>query len=146
MLPNYLDFSSDPKATLLECLKELSPDKVAVLVDENTKRHCLPLVNSDLDIIQIQSGEGYKNLNTCNLIWEHMTSLGFSRNSVLINLGGGVIGDMGGFAASTYKRGIRFINMPTTLLSMVDASLGGKLGVDFNDLKITLASLMTQTR
>ena len=111
--------------------------KVAILVDNNTKKDCLPKI-PQLDssiIIEIKSGEEHKNINTCKFIWKQLTSHHFDRNSLLINLGGGVIGDMGGFAASTYKRGIDFIQVPTTLLAMVDASVGGKLGVDFNGLK-----------
>ena len=111
--------------------------KVAILVDENTKQNCLPKL-PQLDnsiIIEIKSGEEHKNINTCNFIWKQLTANHFDRNSLLINLGGGLIGDMGGFAASTYKRGIDFIHVPTTLLAMVDASIGGKLGVDFNGLK-----------
>ena len=111
--------------------------KVAILVDENTKRDCLnklPKIDSAL-IIEIKSGEEYKNISTCNLIWEQLTINNFDRNALLINLGGGVISDMGGFCATTYKRGLEFIHIPTTLLAMVDASVGGKLGVDFNGLK-----------
>ena len=92
----------------------------------------------DLDvskIIEIQSGEIHKTLDTCQHIWSEMTNASLTRNSLLINLGGGVIGDMGGFCASTYKRGIRFLNIPTTLLAAVDANIGGKLGIDFNGFK-----------
>lgn len=135
MLPDYLIFSDNPQLALKEALEQINPDHVAIVVDENTKKHCLPLLNHDLNLIELQSGEVNKNLESCKVLWEEMTDLGFSRNSLLINLGGGVIGDMGGFAAATYKRGIRFINFPTTLLSMVDASIGGKLGIDFNGLK-----------
>ena len=111
--------------------------KIGILVDENTKEFCLPLL-LDLKesiIIEIKSGEKNKDINSCNFIWEELKKNDFDRNSLLINLGGGVIGDMGGFCASTYKRGIDFIQIPTTLLAMVDASVGGKLGVDFNGLK-----------
>ena len=111
--------------------------KVAVLVDENTKRDCLyklPKIENPL-IIEIKSGEEHKNISTCNFIWEQLTINNFDRNSLLINLGGGVIGDMGGFCAATYKRGLEFINIPTTLLAMVDASVGGKLGINFKGLK-----------
>jgi len=111
--------------------------KVAILVDENTKRDCLhklPKIENAL-IIEIKSGEEHKNISTCNLIWEQLTINNFDRNSLLINLGGGVIGDMGGFCAATYKRGLEFIHIPTTLLAMVDASVGGKLGIDFKGLK-----------
>jgi len=111
--------------------------KVAILVDENTKMDCLyklPKIENAL-IIEIKSGEEYKNISTCNFIWEQFTINNFDRNSLLINLGGGVIGDMGGFCATTYKRGLEFIHIPTTLLAMVDASVGGKLGIDFKGLK-----------
>ena len=111
--------------------------KVAILVDENTKRDCLfklPQIENAL-IIEIKSGEEYKNISTCNLIWEQLTVNNFDRNALLINLGGGVIGDIGGFCAATYKRGLEFIHIPTTLLSMVDASVGGKVGIDFKGFK-----------
>jgi len=134
--PEYLHFSNSPDQTIRKIIDSLSPDKVAMLVDENTKEYCLPLLStSEALVVEIKSGEQNKNLTTCETIWEQMTQFGMSRKSLLINLGGGVIGDMGGFAASIFKRGIRFVNMPTTLLSMVDASIGGKLGIDFNGLK-----------
>ena len=107
-----------------------------MLVDENTAQHCLPFFDhANHLIIEIKSGELNKNLRTCEQIWEALTKSGFSRKSLLVNVGGGVIGDMGGFAASTYKRGVRFVNYPTTLLAMVDANIGGKLGIDFMGLK-----------
>lgn len=136
-LPNYISFTDDPYNTLNATISKLSPDLIAYLVDENTEGLCLPLLKlgKDANIIRIQSGEIFKNLNSCELIWTQMTSLGFTRKSVLVNVGGGVIGDMGGFAASTYKRGIRFINVPTTLLAAVDANIGGKLGIDFCGFK-----------
>ncbi|HOU47323.1 MAG TPA: 3-dehydroquinate synthase, partial [Chitinophagales bacterium] len=86
---------------------------------------------SNFIIIQTQSGEENKNLMTCENIWQQLIQKNFDRKALIINLGGGVIGDMGGFAASCYKRGIDFINIPTTLLSQVDSSIGGKLGIDF---------------
>ncbi len=136
-IPEYISFTSDPKNEIIKVLNDLKPDKIAYLVDENTKAHCLPVLelNEGENIIEIKSGEINKNLNTCQNIWEAMTNFGFSRKSILVNLGGGVIGDMGGFAASTYKRGIRFVNIPTTLLAAVDANIGGKLGIDFRGFK-----------
>ena len=115
----------------------LTYSKVAILVDENTKRNCLYKLPKfdNCTIIEIKSGEEHKNITTCSFIWEELTNNHFDRKSLLINLGGGVIGDMGGFCASTYKRGIDLIQIPTTLLAMVDASIGGKLGIDFNGLK-----------
>lgn len=116
-----------------------SYNQLAILVDENTKKDCLPIflkaTKIDAIIVEISSGEEHKNLEKCQLIWNALSSHNFDRNSLLINLGGGVISDMGGFAASTYKRGIDFIQIPTSLLAMVDASVGGKLGVDFAYLK-----------
>jgi 3-dehydroquinate synthase len=123
---------------LAALLKQITYSKVCVIVDENTREHCLPRVISHLSsplIIEVKSGEENKTLITCEHIWSAMTEASFDRHSLVINLGGGVIGDMGGFCASTYKRGIRFIQVPTTLLSQVDASVGGKLGVDFNGFK-----------
>lgn len=129
-------FTDSPDKSLQEVIKQLSPDKVGFLVDENTARDCLPHFNTgNHPIIEIKSGEINKSLDTCQKIWSFLTDAGFSRNSLLVNLGGGVIGDMGGFVASTYKRGIRFVNLPTTLLAMVDANIGGKLGIDFMGLK-----------
>jgi len=117
-------------------LDRISFSKAVILVDENTRRHCLPLIeNNNLEVIEIPSGETHKTLRTCEDIWMKMTELGLDRSALMLNLGGGVIGDMGGFCASTYKRGIRFVNIPTTLLAQVDASVGGKLGVDFHGLK-----------
>lgn len=112
---------------------------ILILVDENTSEHCLPILAGQLtqkfDIIEIESGEINKDLDTCKGIWETMIDFGADRHSLCINLGGGVIGDMGGFAASTFMRGMDFIQVPTTLLSQVDASVGGKLGVDFHTYK-----------
>ena len=87
------------------------------------------------EIIEIEDGEINKNFETCSGVWNALSELGADRKSLLINLGGGVVTDLGGFVASTFKRGIRYINVPTTLLSMVDASVGGKTGVDLGNLK-----------
>ncbi len=111
--------------------------KTAVLVDENTYNFCYPLfsVLPVHHLIKIKSGEEQKTLKTAARIWQKLTEFEMDRKSLLINIGGGVIGDMGGFCAATYKRGISFVQIPTTLLSQVDASVGGKLGIDFNGLK-----------
>jgi 3-dehydroquinate synthase len=122
-------------------LKEKKYSKVFILVDENTAEHCLPEFRANMggkfhfDTIQIKSGEINKNIETCMEVWQQLSHMEADRRSLLINLGGGVITDLGGFAASTFKRGIDFINVPTTLLSMVDASIGGKTGVDLGVLK-----------
>lgn len=112
--------------------------KIAVICDENTEAHCLPKILPSLPehfLLRIDSGEENKHLGTCEQLWLALTEAGFDRKGLVINLGGGVIGDMGGFVASTYKRGMHFLNIPTTLLSQVDASVGGKLGVDFHGFK-----------
>jgi 3-dehydroquinate synthase len=111
--------------------------KIAILVDENTKKYCLSLIPKlkNTIIIEIISGEENKNLKTCNLIWNILLKNNFDKNSVIINLGGGVICDLGGFCASSYKRGIDYINLPTSLLAMVDASFGGKVGVNYDNFK-----------
>lgn len=111
--------------------------KIAILVDENTKRYCLnylPKLNNSITI-EISSGEKNKNITTCEFIWGILNENNFDKKSLLINLGGGVIGDIGGFCASTYLRGIDFIQVPTTLVGMVDASIGGKSGINFEKLK-----------
>ena len=114
--------------------------KVFILTDENVAPFWLPEVahwlncDSATDIV-IKAGEQHKNLQTVQRIWRTLMKHHADRNALLINLGGGVISDLGGFAASTYKRGIRFINVPTTLLAMVDAAIGGKTGIDFGGAK-----------
>jgi len=114
---------------------------IFILVDENTFEYCYPkfiqnlATNTRIEVIEIESGEINKNLETCIGVWNAITELGGDRKSLLITLGGGVITDLGGFVASCFKRGIDFVNIPTTLLSMVDASVGGKTGVDLGVLK-----------
>ena len=123
---------------LKEFLQNRAFSKVAVLVDENTLHHCYPAVKPYLpehELIQVKSGEEHKTLQTCEHIWQRMTELNLDRWSVLVNLGGGVIGDMGGFCAAVFKRGLYFVQVPTTLLAQVDASVGGKTGIDFHGLK-----------
>ncbi|WP_435357079.1 3-dehydroquinate synthase [Emticicia sp. SJ17W-69] len=115
-----------------------SYSKIIVLTDTNTKRFCYPIVKEFLPkhiSVTVKNGEEHKNLQTCETIWSTMTDAQLDRHALMINLGGGVIGDMGGFCAATYKRGIDFIQIPTTLLSQVDASVGGKLGIDFHGFK-----------
>ncbi len=122
-------------------IKEKNFSKIFVLVDENTHQHCLPYflekleTNSVVEIIEIESGEINKTIDTCVGVWNTLSDLDADRKSLLINIGGGVITDLGGFVACTFKRGIAYINVPTTLLSMVDASVGGKTGVDLGHLK-----------
>ena len=111
-----------------------------VLTDEHTRDQCLPLLSPFLAdrrvvYVTVPAGERHKHLDTCRYIWEAMFDGGVGRRWCCLNVGGGVIGDMGGFAAATFKRGIDFVQLPTTLLSQVDASVGGKLGIDFHDVK-----------
>lgn len=134
----YLDESLQ---SLQKFIKESSYTKVFVLVDINTGEHCLPLLQQKLpdftsfDIIEIDPGEENKNIDFCIGVWSTLIDFGADRKSLLINLGGGVVTDMGGFAASTFKRGFDFVHVPTTLLSQVDASVGGKTGIDMNEIK-----------
>ncbi len=126
---------------LTEIITEINPSRIFVLSDENTHEHCIPRFENKLDIdqdfihISIPEGEAHKNIHSCLEVWEKMSKLGADRNSLLINVGGGVVTDLGGFVACTYQRGIEFINIPTSLLAMVDASVGGKTGVDLGSLK-----------
>jgi len=137
----YVHFQGNAFESLHIYLEETFHSKIFVLVDSNTKKHCLPLflekakLSIDFEIIEIEAGEEFKNIETCNHLWNKLSEKGADRKSLMINLGGGVITDMGGFVASTFKRGLKFINIPTTLLSMVDASVGGKTGVDLGPLK-----------
>lgn len=130
------DFTS-----LNEYIDQIKPSKIFILVDENTHNHCLPILLPNLEteahfeVIEIEAGEENKNIETATQLWEIFSEMEADRKSLLINLGGGVITDMGGFVASTYKRGFKFINIPTTLLSMCDASIGGKTGIDHQYLK-----------
>jgi 3-dehydroquinate synthase len=136
---NPILFSDQPAEDLQALLAQLSFSQLFILVDSNTKIHCLPIIEkalpSAVNHFVVQPGEKNKTIATCMEIWTAMTDVALDRKALVINLGGGVLGDMGGFCASIYKRGIRFINIPTTLLSQVDASVGGKLGVDFKGLK-----------
>ncbi|WP_419870876.1 3-dehydroquinate synthase [Chryseobacterium sp. CT-SW4] len=126
---------------LNEFLSEKSFSKIFILVDENTHEYCLPVLMGNLEtltafeILEIEAGEEMKTIQTANQLWEILTEMQADRKALVINLGGGVITDMGGFVASTYKRGIQFINIPTTLLSMCDASIGGKTGIDLMNYK-----------
>lgn len=121
-----------------EFFSTASYSKVMVIADTNTRKHCYDRVKSSLPahrLVTVPQGETHKTLATCEKIWEAMTRAELDRHALVINIGGGVIGDMGGFCAAVYKRGIDFIQVPTTLLSQVDASVGGKLGIDFRGFK-----------
>jgi len=134
-------FSETGYEALNEILLEEKYSSIFVLVDSQSNECCLPqflpylATEIPIEIIEFESGESSKNIETCVQIWEALTELGADRKSLIINLGGGVVTDLGGFVASTFKRGIDFIHVPTTLLAMVDASVGGKNGVDLGNLK-----------
>ena len=120
-------------------LEEKKYARVIILVDEHTEKFCLAPNRSKFPenshVITIPAGEQYKNIETAQIIWKELFAALADRQSLFVNLGGGVIGDMGGFCAATFKRGFDFVQMPTTLLSQVDASIGGKLGIDFAQVK-----------
>lgn len=139
-LSDYNIYIGDIWATWNAFLKARNYSKVVVLVDENIKEHCLPIWEAKTNIeeyllVKIEAGEQNKTIETCQKIWALMVEGEVNRSALMVNLGGGVIGDMGGFCASTFKRGIDFVQFPSTLLSQVDASIGGKLGIDFNQVK-----------
>jgi 3-dehydroquinate synthase len=131
----------ETSATLTDFLRKKSYSAHFILVDDVTANHCLPLllkqqpILHEAEVIEIFSGEEYKDIETVQRVWEKLSEHNADRNAVLINLGGGVVCDLGGFAAATYKRGIDFIHIPTTLLAQVDAAFGGKQGIDFMHFK-----------
>ena len=132
--------TDDLQKDLEMILESYKKNKKFIVVDENTLVHCLPLIKEfealkNAVVIELKSGENHKSIDSTVEVWNSLNKQGADRKSLVINLGGGMIGDLGGFAASTFKRGIDFINIPTTLLAQVDASIGGKLGINFNGLK-----------
>ena len=137
-IPDNVGFTQNPADALRDFLERHDYSKIVVIVDENTRQHCYNLIApalSDPLIINVPSGEEHKTIATSVQIWEKLTSYRVDRHGCVIVLGGGVLGDMGGFCAATYKRGIDFVLVPTTLLAQTDASIGGKLGVDFDHYK-----------
>lgn len=134
-------YAEDSYEKLNEYLSKIKPSKIFILVDSNTHSHCLSYflqkisTNIQIEVLEMEAGEENKDIETCTGMWNALSELGADRKSLMINLGGGVVTDLGGFVAGTFKRGINFINVPTTLLAMVDASVGGKTGVDLGNLK-----------
>jgi len=133
---------------LTEFINKNSYSSIVILCDTNTKKYCLNILLDEIDInpdiinvIKINDGEQVKTIETSKYIWDKLLEIGCDRKSLMINLGGGVVSDIGGFVASVFKRGICFINIPTTLLSMVDAGIGGKTGVDFNGIKNVIGTI-----
>ena len=140
MNPQKVVISENLTETLATAIAECEHDRTFILVDETTERCCLPIV-SDMDCVRgaqtiiIGATDTNKTLESLSHVWEALGEGGATRHSLLINIGGGMVTDLGGFAASTFKRGINYINIPTTLLAMVDASVGGKTGINFRGLK-----------
>ena len=129
-----LHITNEVNATLNSLIEGGNYNAVMTLVDENTRRLVLPLLPclSSTHVIEIAPGDENKNLGSITHVWQEMEECGATRNSLLINLGGGAVTDLGGFAAATFKRGISFFNVPTTLLGAVDAAVGGKTGINFD--------------
>ncbi|EHQ30309.1 3-dehydroquinate synthase [Mucilaginibacter paludis] len=138
---NYPIYFNSVTTHLNNFINEGKYSRFFILTDEHTSTHCLPYIREklnnrdDFDLIEINAGEESKTIDFCIGIWKMLIDFDADRSSLLINLGGGVVTDLGGFAASTFKRGIDFIHIPTTLLSQVDASVGGKTGIDIDNLK-----------
>lgn len=137
----YSVFFDNDFKSLANFLSDNTYSKIFILVDTNSLDYCLPVLNKALpqletyDIIELDPGEENKNIDYCIGIWQNLMDFDADRKSLMINLGGGVITDIGGFAASTFKRGIDFVQIPTTILSQVDASVGGKTGIDMGSVK-----------
>ena len=140
MNPQKVEIAENLEQTLTAAIGDCHADKAFVLVDETTAQLCLPVVEAfdclkGAKRIVIGATDTHKTLESLAHVWEELSRMGATRHSLLINIGGGMVTDLGGFAASTFKRGIQYINIPTTLLSMVDASVGGKTGINFMGLK-----------
>ncbi len=132
-------------ADVEKTIKNIHFDKLFILTDEHTHIHCLPLLEAIPQIagareIVIPAGDTNKTIESLGNVWTQLTVHGATRHSLLINLGGGMVTDLGGFAAATFKRGIKYINIPTTLLGAVDASVGGKTGINFAGYKNEIGS------
>ncbi len=142
-----IELGSDSLRQLNQFLKNENYSSYFIICDENTLNHCLPallsssMILKDAEVIEIESGEASKDLEIASHIWQTLIELKADKQSLIINLGGGVVSDLGGFVASVYKRGIDFINIPTSLLSMADASVGGKTGIDFGAVKNVIGTI-----
>ena len=146
---NYLIvFNENGIAEINNLIERKRYSSIFLICDENSHEHCVPAFLSEIqteikiEIIEIEAGEELKNITTCVDIWSTLAELGADRKSLIINVGGGVITDIGGFIAATFKRGLDFVNVPTTLLAMVDASVGGKNGVDLGHLKNQIGTIV----
>jgi 3-dehydroquinate synthase len=137
---NDIRVTNDLEKELSSIVANYPKGKIYIVVDENTRKYCLPQLQqyaqfSEFPVLEIPSGEDHKSLESVVKVWNFLEENGADRKSLLINLGGGMLSDLCGFAASCFKRGLHFVNIPTTLLSQVDASVGGKTGINFNRLK-----------
>jgi 3-dehydroquinate synthase len=142
-----IELGSDALAQLNQFLKNEAYSSYFIICDENTLTHCLPALLSsckvlkDAEVIEVESGEASKDIEIASHIWQTLIELKADKQALIINLGGGVVSDLGGFLASVYKRGIDFINIPTSLLAMADASIGGKTGIDLGAVKNVIGTI-----
>lgn len=149
------DFVLDPNCALFvgplsnhfpKWLEQGLYTRILILTDENCRKYCLPYflkqtgLPEQTPVFSFTPGESEKNLSTCAMVWKAMLDLQLDRKALVINLGGGVVGDLGGFCAATWKRGVHFVQIPTTLLSMTDAAIGGKTGIDFEGVKNSIGA------
>lgn len=140
-------FDEDAWKKLNVAVKDLNPGHIFIIVDDHTENFCLPYFREKFDfktsfsVVRIPAGEEHKTIDTCLYVWGNLAKNNADRTSLIINLGGGMVTDLGGFVAATYNRGIPFINIPTSLLAMVDASVGGKTGVDLQHIKNQIGTI-----
>lgn len=140
MVKQQVIICNDFISELIHAIGNQPSESIFILTDENTNKLCLPAIYkhncfANSHVCVIRAGDSHKNIEALSAVWQFLSENGATRKSLLINLGGGMITDLGGFAASTFKRGMRYINIPTTLLGAVDAAVGGKTGINFNGLK-----------
>ena len=140
MNPQKVEIAENLETSLASAIADCEHDKLFILTDDITRKLCWPVVSGyaclqGAEVISIGATDTHKTLESLAHVWEELGRMGGTRHTLLINIGGGMVTDLGGFAASTFKRGINYINIPTTLLSMVDASVGGKTGINFRGLK-----------
>ena len=139
-------YISNVNTTLTNLLRQRPTKQAYIVTDRNVSTHCLPLLDTSIQSLPtliLPAGEENKDIRHIQRIWDFLLDQQATRQALLINIGGGVITDMGGFAAATYKRGIDFINIPTTLLAMVDAAYGGKTGCNYRDIKNCIGTFTT---
>ena len=139
-------FENDGIDALNSYISEYNPSKIFVFTDNNTQKYCLEtfinIINFKFTNVNFKNGDDCKNLETLSSLWKQLMLKGADRKSLIINLGGGVVTDMGGFTAATFKRGIKFIHVPTSLLGMVDAAIGGKNGINFMEAKNQIGTIV----